>query len=256
MAAAGTASAALTALDGVLDDLEAIAFVSVPPTAEGNPNTIDNFLAWTAANRGAHSRLVHCAPRQTVGGADDDFSGALLGTRIRIEAERGVGATMQYAPVTTAGGVPRPLLSWSGGQVATDDASRLSAAGVMAVIRSGGTLRAWGSTFAVADASSGYRYIGVRRVADEIARALRRFNLAALEIPISDRFFTFIEGHGNDYLRGLEAEGSIAAGNVVRDIERNTPQMLAAGRTNFIVQFTPVYPARTVDFRIELARAA
>ena len=251
VSAAGTQSPALTALDPVLDTLAADAFVSAPPAADGQANTVDNFIAWAQANRGSHSRFVQIAPRQLINAVDEDLSGAVLGARIRVESERGVGATMQYAPITTSGGVPHPVLSNSFGQILTDDAARLSANALMAVIRHQG-LHAWGSTFGVSAATSPYRFISVRRTADEIARTMRTLNIAALTIPIGEDFFSFVESHSNAYMRSLEAEGSIAGGSVTRDNERNTPAALAAGQTHFIVTFTPVYAARTLSFRIEL----
>ena len=251
VAAAGTASPLIAGLDALLDRWGAILYASAPPGADGVPNTVDNWLAWAAANRGSHERVVQVTPRQTAGGQDEDLSGAVAGARIALEAQRGVGAPSIYAPVVTSGGVPRPPLSNSFGQDTTDDAARLSAAGVMAVIRHQG-LHLWGNTVGVASASSPYRFINVRRVADEIERQMRLINIPALRFGVGEDYFDAVEFGSNQYLRELEAEGSIASGNVTRNDERNTAAAAAAGRTFFRVTFEPVYGVRTAEFEIEL----
>ena len=253
------ASPVSAALDTQLDAIGACAVVSVPPGNDGAVGTAANAVTFSALNRGVHKRTVHVFPRETVASADADFSGAVLGAIIDAEVVRGVGRNVWGIPVVTAGGVPRPYVSNTFGENASDDASVLSHNNIMTVVRGeGGTgLILYGNTFAV-DPTDGddFRFIQVRRIADEINHALNQIGFSAFRHDIGDELYNDVERRGNALMSRLETDGSIVQGSVERDVARNTPATQALGEAHFIVSFTAQYPVRTITYRTQLIRPA
>ena len=250
-------------LSGQLETLEAIAVVSTPPvpnaTNSRNPATADQAIQWSALNRGSHTRIVHVFPRRgTDPASDDDMSGAVLGTIIRNEEERGVGANINYARIVSANAslIRNPTNSF--GQSSTDDAAELSEANVMAVINHNG-LHIWGNTFPVAPgtnlARSALRFISTRRAMDEISRAMREINLEFLTYGVSDAFFDAVIASANAWLSDFAASGGIRGGSVEKSA-LNTQAANDAGNTFFDVTMRPTRPVRTMQFTVGLSANA
>ena len=135
---------------------------------------------------------------------------------------------------------------------AASRAQLLNDAGIATVVNIGGGYRLWGDhTRATGDRVT-WKFLNVRRIADALYDALIDNHLWAVDRNITKNYFSLVSAGVNSLLRDLQSLEAITGGTCYPDPDLNTERNIALGVVNFIVEFTPVYPARTVKFKIEL----
>ena len=135
---------------------------------------------------------------------------------------------------------------------AASRAQLLNDAQIATVVNIGGGYRLWGDfTRATGDRIS-WKFLNVRRLADALYDAVADNHLWAVDKNITKNYLSTVADGVNALLRDLTNLEAITGGECYPDPDLNSERNIALGSVHFIVNFTPVYPARTVNFSIEL----
>lgn len=125
------------------------------------------------------------------------------------------------------------------------------AAGTMTVINFGGGFRTWGDETPASD-DPAYKFVNVRRIGDILAYTLQVNHLWAVSKSIGKNYLSDVAENVNAFIRKLKAQGAISGGLCYPDGEKNTPTAIANGEAYFNLEYTPVYPATSITFRVQL----
>jgi phage tail sheath protein FI len=179
-------------------------------------------------------------------------SGHLAGVWARSDATRGV----HKAP---ANEVVRGALDLTH-RLTRDELGTLNQAGVVC-IRSfpGQGIRVWGAR-TLADSSSEYRYLNVRRLVNMIKESIARGTRWVVFEPNDYTLWKSIRRDINAFLTGLWRGGALMGRTpeeaffVKCDEETNPPDIVDAGMVVTLIGIAPVKPAEFVVFRISQYR--
>ena len=125
------------------------------------------------------------------------------------------------------------------------------AAGTMTVINFGGGFRTWGDETPASD-NPAYKFVNVRRIGDILAYSIQMNHLWAVSKAIGRNYLSEVAENVNAFIRRLKAQGAISGGLCYPDGEKNTPTAIANGEAYFNLEYTPVYPATSITFRVQL----
>lgn len=128
-------------------------------------------------------------------------------------------------------------------------ANLLNEAKVATVIRQNG-FRLWGNRTLSSDPK--WAFLCVVRTADMIADSLQAAHLWAVDRGITKNYVEDVREGVNAYLRQLRGAGAILGGSCWIDADLNTPAAIAAGKVYWDFDFTAVYPAESLTFRMHL----
>ena len=128
----------------------------------------------------------------------------------------------------------------------------LDTAGIGTIVNLGGGYRFLGDYTQASGARITWKFLNVRRIADAVYDALADNHLWAVDKRITRNYLSTVADGVNGFLTDLSALEVILGGTCYPDPDLNTERNLALGIVNFVVEFTPVYPARTINFKIEL----
>lgn len=128
-------------------------------------------------------------------------------------------------------------------------ANLLNAQNVATIIRENG-FRLWGNRTLSDDPK--WQFLCVVRTADIIADSLQEAHLWAVDRGITKNYVTDVREGILAKLRQLKAIGAILGGDCWFDPDLNTAESIANGQAFWDFDFTPVYPAEHITFRMHL----
>ena len=123
---------------------------------------------------------------------------------------------------------------------------------VATIVNLGGGYRLWGNLTAATGEREPWKFINVRRIADVLYKSVQDNHLWAVDRNITKTYFDEVSAGVNAFIRTLVAQEALIAGECFPDADLNTADNIQAGRVYFNVRYTPVYPAQTVNFNVEL----
>ncbi len=125
----------------------------------------------------------------------------------------------------------------------------LNAGNVATIIREGG-FRLWGNRTTSADAK--WQFLPIVRTADIIADSIQRAHLWAVDKGITKTYVEDVRESVNAFLRDLVQAGAILGGECWLDPELNSPSNIENGEVYWDFDFSGVYPAEKLTFRMHL----
>ena len=249
-----TASSVVTELDTLCGQLDAVGIADAAPAPSANDlATAVTFVStWADNNHGANGDVIGVYPRvENTAGSPEPLAPYYAGA---LAARDGTGGRVWLNP---------NLLSLKGitglERVApwyidhSSPADTLVGKNLVVATRHHGW-QALGTNMLVDPTSTDYnRYVNVKRTSNLIKRHLNETSLEYLKRNIDgDNFYDLVRGSTQAYLDRLATPGvrGIREGEVTVPEEVNTPQARAAGDSYFDIAYTPLFPARRVNFRV------
>lgn len=239
-----TANAVVAELTGIADRLRATIMADGPSTND------DDAIAY-AGDFGS-KRVYLVDPRSLKTGTDGltttAWSSAIAaGLLVKSDNERGWWWSPSNQEINGITGIERPIDFGMG-----DYASRanlLNGKNVATIIRQNG-FRLWGNRTLSSDPK--WQFLCVVRTADIIADTLQEAHLWAVDRGITKNYVEDVREGVAAKLRQLKALGAILGGDCWFDPDLNTPESVANGQVFWDFDFTPVYPAEHLTFRMHL----
>ena len=94
--------------------------------------------------------------------------------------------------------------------------------------------------------------MNVRRIGDILAYTIQVNHLWAVSKAMGKNYLSEVAENVNAYIRILKAQGALRGGFCYPDGEKNTPEAIANGQAYFNLEYTPVYPATSITFSVQL----
>lgn len=135
---------------------------------------------------------------------------------------------------------------------AASRANLLNQARVATIVNTGGGYRLWGNLTAATGEREPWKFINVRRIGDVLERTIQEQHQWAVDRNIVKTYFDEVTAGVNALIRTLVAQEALIAGECFPDADLNTAENIQNGKVYFNVRYTPVYPAQTVSFNVEL----
>lgn len=219
-------------------------------TVDG-PSTTDDEATAYAGDFGS-KRLYLVDPRSLKADADGATvtawsSAVAAGLMVKSDNERGWWWSPSNQTVNGIVGTERPI-DFSMGDP-NSRANLLNAKKVATIVRLNG-FRLWGNRTLSDDPK--WQFLSVVRTADIIADTLQAGHLWAVDRGITKNYVEEVREGVNAKLRELKALGAILGGECWFDPDLNTPTAIANGQVFWDFDFTPVYPAEHLTFRMHL----
>ncbi|MFW7382265.1 MAG: phage tail sheath C-terminal domain-containing protein [Oligoflexus sp.] len=189
------------------------------------------------------SRGIACYPYVDMGG-----SIGVVGLSAPAAAVTALTKFSQPISSQTIRGIRRLTKDVSWSLTEESDANNLNNNRIVTVIRRDG-FRLWGNRSLAGEAENRFRWISVRRIADQINDSIIRNHFSALDKNIIAAYIQNVLEGVQAYLDGMQRDGDILGGLVFVDPEQNTPNEIKVGEVTFDFEFTPVYPANNIKFR-------
>lgn len=234
------------ALEAVADELRGIAYVDGPST------THEAALA-TAEDYGS-DRVYLIDPRVKTSkdGATVVFatSAFAMGLTLKTDAEQGWWTLPSNKLFNNVLGTERDIDFVMGS--ANSRAQLLNDVGIATVVNIGGGYRLWGDYTQASGDRITWQFLNVRRIADALYDAIADNHLWAVDKNITPTYLTVVSDGVNKLMRDLQARGAILGGSCYPHPDKNTESQLALGVVSFVAEFTPSYPARTINFDLQL----
>jgi hypothetical protein len=226
-------------LKGVLDALEAVAWVDGPDTTDADALTYEALIGSMRVKLVDPKVLVW--DTATSAYVARPASARFAGVQARIDAERGFWHSESNKPINGIGGVSRTITYGV-------QANNLNENNVATVINMGSGFITWGNRTSSPDPL--WAFSSVRRTADFINDALRRAYLPFVDRPFSAANLKFMVESGNAAMRafGPKGLGAILGGQVWIDPDKNLPTDMAAGKITLSVKFEPPAPMEDIRF--------
>lgn len=239
-----TSNAVIASLASILTSLRAVAI-------QDGPNTTDSAALAVAAGSG-NQRVYLVDPMvlktDLNGNTVSSYMSAITAGLI-AQKDNAVGfwASPSNTQINGVIGTARPIPFSLGDS--TCSANVLNAGNVATVVRSNG-FRLWGNRTLSSD--SKWQFLCVVRTADIIADSLQAAHLDAVDQGITKNYVSDVQEDVNAFLRGLVTEGAILGGECWVDPDLNPASAIANGQVSWDFDFTPVYPAEDLTFRMHL----
>ena len=238
------------ALKTLADDLSAITILDMPNDKSTAVNAAADFrdsdrtvLVSPAAKMTKH---VDANTTKTV---DFAMSGFVAGRIAATDVSQGFWTPIGNKPLNGVLGLAVPVdFQMDNPNSGVQD--RINA-GMITVVNQGG-FRTWGDATPAAGAKAPYRFVNVRRIGDILAHTIQVNHLWAVSKAIGKNYLSEVAENVNAYIRILKAQGALRGGFCYPDGEKNTKESIANGQVYFNLEYTPVYPATSITFHIQL----
>lgn len=239
-----TANPVVAEMVGIADRLRATIMMDGPSTTDA--------AAIQAAGDFGSKRVYLVDPRvlktdaagETVTGWGSAVAAGLL---VKSDNERGWWWSPSNQEVNGIIGTERAV-DFAMGDV-NSRANLLNAKNVTTIIRQNG-FRLWGNRTLSSDPK--WAFLCVVRTADIIADTLQDGHLWAVDRGITKNYVDDVREGVNAKLRDMKAQGAILGGECWFDPDLNTESSIAAGQAFWDFDFTPVFPAERITFRMHL----
>lgn len=239
-----TANAVVSELVGIAERLRAVII-------QDGPSTTDEAAIAVAGDIGS-KRVYLVDPRILKADSEgitvpDYASACVAGLIAKSDNERGFWFSPSNQNINGIIGTERAV-DFSMGDV-NSRANLLNASNVATIIRQNG-FRLWGNRTLSPDAK--WAFLSIVRTADTIAESIQAGHLWAVDRGITKNYMQDVREGVIAYLRGLKTAGGILGGDCWIDPELNTPSNIAQGKVYWDFDFTGVYPAEHLTFRMHL----
>lgn len=230
-------TAAVQELKGILDELDATAFVTGPCT------NITDALAYEAALGGG--RITQIAQMCLVWDSVADEYVAqpacsrFAGVEARMARERGVWHSVSNKDIYGIGGV-EPEITYGA------QANLYNEKAISVIVNHGSGYVTWGGRLSGAEDLWVFR--PVRITADFVNRAITKGYLPYVDKPFSAANLKFMLESGNAALKSFKDEGALIGGKMWFEENLNTPINLASGRVRFSLDLEPPAPMEDIGF--------
>ena len=228
----------------VAENIKAMAFIDGPNTTHADVITyIGDFDS---------PRAVVLDPAVLVSDADGNLteqalSGFAAGVVARNDYDNGWWTSFSNKPIRGIVGLARPIDAGhpnSRAQLMLDNK-------IFTVVNDVGGYQLWG-TDTPATTEPDYSFPNVQRTADIMGDSIQRAHRWAVAKGITKNYLSAVSQSVNDFIRTLVARDALTGGRAYPDSALNTPANIALGMAYFNVEFTPVYPANSVIFKMQL----
>ena len=237
------------AMETVAGELRAIAYIDA--------NADDLTEAIAVADDYGSDRVYLIDPRvKTVDTKDPkkilNFAGSAFAAGLTMQTDANIGwwAVPSNKLVNNVLGTERDIDFEMGSD--SSRAQLLNDEGIATFVNIGGGFRLWGDYTQASGDRVTWQFLNVRRIADAIYDAIAENHLWAVDRNITKNYLSAVADGVNKLLRDLRSLEAIVGGTCYPDPDLNTERNISLGIVNFIAEFTPVYPARTVNFSIQL----
>ena len=130
------------------------------------------------------------------------------------------------------------------------EADVLNSSQIATIIKDGG-FRLWGNEgLDMIDPT--YRFLQIYRTEQAIRESLQVSLKWAIAQNITVRFFENVAQSTQGFLDKLQSQGAITGGECFPNRDANTPANIKAGIASFICNWSGVYPAQTIDVKLDL----
>lgn len=240
----GEANAVVAELQVIADRLRAIIIKDGESTTDA--------AAITAAGDTGTRRVYVIDPRalkkNAAGATVAAWSSAVVaGAIARSDAERGFWASPSNIELYGIVGTERGIDFNSSDPNCR--ANLLNAGKVATIIRESG-FRLWGNLTTSSDPK--WQFLSIVRTADIIADSIQASHLWAVDRGIVKGYIEEVQESVRAFLRDLKTAGAIVNGDCWADPELNTSSNIQAGNVYWDFDFSGVYPAQKVTFRMHL----
>ncbi len=240
----GEANAVVAELEGIANRLRAI----IVKDAESTTDAAALAGADDTGTRRVYVIDPRCLKKNSAGETAPAWSSAVVaGAIARSDAERGFWASPSNFEIFGIVGTERGIDFNSSDPNCR--ANLLNAGKVATIIREDG-FRLWGNLTTSADPK--WQFLSIVRTADIIADSIQRAHLWAVDRGIVRTYVEEVRESVRDFLRDLKSAGAIVNGDCWADPELNTPSNIEAGNVYWDFDFSGVYPAQKVTFRMHL----
>ncbi|MFG1414057.1 phage tail sheath C-terminal domain-containing protein [Xanthobacter sp. VTT E-85241] len=229
---------ALAELDAVLSRIEAVSFVDATDTTDEDAVQMRQLLN--------SQRIYLIDPKSMVW---DTLANAYVprpsgcrfaGVQCLVDSTLGFWWSVSNKPIKGISGTTRPVSYGA-------QSDYLNERAVNSIINLNGEgFRTWGNRVTTGDDL--WKFLPVRRTADQINKAIRKAYLEFVDKPFSKANLKFMIESGRAFMAQLVAEGAILGGDVWLPLDLNSNEEMAQGRITLAVKFEP--PAPMEDIRI------
>ena len=228
----------------IASHLRAIAIIDVPNARADATSATTNLSS-------ERTLLVSPQAKIAVGSTTQNFSmsGFVAGRIAVTDATQGFWTPVGNKQLEGVLGLAVPV-DFEMGNANSGAQTRINA-GTMTVVNYGG-FRTWGDVSS--DLTSAYKFVSVRRIADVLADSVQQNHLWAVSKAIGKNYLSEVSEGVNAFIRSLKAKGALVGGLCYPDGEKNTPDSIAKGEAYFNIEFTPVYPASSITFSVQLTK--
>ena len=241
------------ALETVAGRIRAIALIAGPNTNHSDATTV-------FADAYSDDRTYLIDPYVKISKGSDivnrDPTPYFAGVIVKNDASRQAGWAYSPSNKLISGilGTARPIDYIEGN--ANSHAQLLNNAGIATIINLGGGYRTWGNETPASGDRAPWKFLNVRRTADVLYKAIQDEHLWAVDEGITPTYFEDVSEGVNAFIRGLISQRALIAGRCFPDQDLNTADNIALGRAYFNVEYTPIYPAQSVIFKVSLTTDA
>ena len=234
--------------------MRSVAYIDAPPKVAGQTAHAHKQAILLAAKDFGSDRVYFLAPR-LIGNRDGQnipmaASAYAAGVTLRVDANSGFWTIPSNKLINNALGTEIPIDFEMGSPAST--AQNFNDAGIATVVNIDGGFRLWGDFTRATGERVTWKFLSVRRIADALYDAIANNHLWAVDKNITLNYLDSVSQGVNNLLRDMRSLGAILGGTCYPDPALNSERNLSLGIVSFTVEFTPVYPARTVNFKIEL----
>ena len=239
----GAANPLAAAMVTVAENIKAIAFIDGPNTThEAAIEYIGDFDS---------PRAVVIDPAVLISDGTDiiEFaaSGFAAGTAARNDYDQGWWTSFSNKTMRGILGTARPI---DAGHPASR-AQLLLDNKIWTIVNDVGGFQFWG-TDTPAQTEPDYSFPNIQRTADILGDSIQRAHRWAVAKGITKNYLSAVSQSVNDFIRTLVARGALSGGLCYPDPALNTPANIALGKAYFNVEWTGVYPANQITFKMQL----
>ena len=245
-----TANALGAALNTIAGRLRAIALIAGP-----NSNHSDATTKFVVQYGGDRTYLIDPYVKVADGATivERDATPFVAGVIVKNDAENGWWRSPSNKLINGVLGTARPIDFVMGD--AASRAQLLNDVGVATIVNIGGGYRLWGNETPAEGDRAPWKFLNVRRIADVLYKAIQDNHLWAVDQGITRTYFDAVTQGVNSFIKTLISQQALIAGECFPDADLNTAANIANGEAHFNVRYTPVYPAQTVLFKVDLNTA-
>jgi phage tail sheath protein FI len=242
-----TANALGAALNTVAGKIRAIALIAGPNTTHAA--AITDFAVQYGGDR---TYLVDPYVKVADGTniVNRDATPFIAGVIVKNDAENGWWRSPSNKLINGVLGTARPIDFVMGD--AASRAQLMNDVGIATVVNISGGYRLWGNETPASGDRLPWKFLNVRRIADVLYKAIQDNHLWAVDRGITRTYFDAVSQGVNSFIKTLISQEALIAGECFPDGDLNTAANIANGEAHFNVRYTPVYPAQTVSFKVDL----